>query len=62
MNYLATEDLKKCLKLSLKQAKALMRTEGFPSVKVGRKYLVEEKDMHQWLSEMKEIKLDYTRC
>lgn len=62
MNYLATEDLQKCLKLNLKQAKALMRTEGFPSVKVGRKYIVEENDVHQWLSERKEVKLDYTRC
>lgn len=35
MNILTAEDLQNILKLSDKQAKALMRTKGFPSCKNG---------------------------
>ena len=57
--YTITE-LQELLKLNPKQAKALMRTDGFPSIKIGREYRVEE-DM-QWLNDTKEFPLDYTKC
>ena len=34
MNILTTDDVKTLLKISDKKAKALMRTEGFPSIKM----------------------------
>lgn len=57
--YTITE-LQELLKLNPKQAKALMRTDGFPSIKIGREYRVEE-DM-QWLNDTKEFPLDYSKC
>jgi len=56
MNVLTTEDLQNILKLNPKQAKALMRTEGFPSVKIGREYRVEEEALIEW---MKSTKADW---
>ena len=34
MNILTTDDVKTLLKISDKQAKALMRADGFPSIKL----------------------------
>ena len=62
MNILTTNDVKIILKLSDKQAKALMRTEGFPSIKIGREYRVEEQALLDWMKETKSIKLDYNKC
>ncbi len=60
MKFYTTEELKELLKLSEKQAKALMRTEDFPSIKIGRAYRVEEDMLRQWMLETKEFPLDYT--
>ena len=57
--YTITE-LQELLKLNPKQAKALMHTDGFPSIKIGREYRVEE-DM-QWLNDTKEFPIDYSKC
>lgn len=62
MNILTTNDVKSILKLSDKQAKALMRTEGFPSIKIGREYRVEEQALLDWMKETKIVKLDYSKC
>lgn len=62
MNYLTTDDLQDVLKIGPKQARALMLTEGFPTIKIGRQYRVEEEAMRKWLSEKKEIRLDYSKC
>ena len=62
MNILTTNDVKSILKLSDKQAKALMRTEGFPSIKIGREYRVEEQALLDRMKETKSIKLDYNKC
>lgn len=45
MNVLTTEEVRELLKLNDRQAKALMRTEGFPSIKIGREYRVTEDDL-----------------
>lgn len=62
MNILTLEDLKNTLKLSDKQARALMRTKGFPSIKIGREYRVEEQALIEWMKTTKSIKLDYSKC
>lgn len=62
MNILTSEDLQNILKIGERQAKALMRTKGFPSCKIGREYRVTESALQQWLDNTKSIKLDYTKC
>lgn len=62
MNILTEKDIKDALKLGTKQAKALMRTEGFPAIKIGREYRVEEEAFLNWIRTTKTIKLDYSKC
>ncbi len=62
MKFYTADELQEMLKLTPKQAKALIRTDGFPSVKIGREYRVEEESLRQWLTDTKEIKLDYSKC
>ena len=62
MNILTTDDVKTLLKISDKKAKALMRTEGFPSIKIGREYRVEEQALLDWMKETKIVKLDESKC
>lgn len=50
------------LKLNDRQARALMRTEGFPSIKIGREYRVAENSFIEWVQNTKEVKLDYSKC
>lgn len=61
MNILTTEELQEVLKISERHAKALMRTEGFPSIRIGRDYRVEEVALMEWLKSTKSIKLDYSK-
>lgn len=61
MNILTVEELKDVLKISEKRAKALMRTNGFPSIKIGREYRVEEQALIEWMKTTKSIKLDYSK-
>ena len=62
LNIFTTEDLQNVLKISPKQAKALMRTDGFTSIKIGREYRVEEQALLDWIGTTKAVKLDYTSC
>lgn len=62
MRFFTDEELKDILQISLKQAKALMRTDGFPSIRIGRSYRVKEEDFLTWLSQTKSVKLDYSKC
>lgn len=39
-----------------------MRTDGFPSIKIGREYRVEESALLDWIGTTKAVKLDYTSC
>lgn len=61
MNILTTEDLKEVLKITERRAKALMRSEGFPSIRIGRDYRVEEDALMEWLKTTKSVKLDYSK-
>lgn len=62
LNIFTTEDLQNVLKISQKQAKALMRTDGFPSIKIGREYRVTEQALTDWIETTKAVKLDYSKC
>ena len=62
MKFLTTEDIQEILQLNSRQARALMRTEGFPSIKIGREYRVEEDSFTNWIENTKEVKLDYSKC
>ena len=61
MNILTTEDLQEILKITERRAKALMRSEGFPSIRIGRDYRVEEEALKEWLKTTKSITLDYSK-
>jgi excisionase family DNA binding protein len=56
-----TEDLQNILEISDRQARALMRTEGFPSIKIGNQYRISEDNLMKWLENTREIKLDYSK-
>ena len=61
MNILTVEELKDVLKITEKKAKALMRTEGFPSIRIGREYRVEEEALMEWVRSTKTINLNYSK-
>lgn len=62
MTFYTITELQELLKLNPKQAKALMHTDGFPSIKIGREYRVEEDMLRQWLNVPNEFPLDYSKC
>ena len=62
MNIFTTEDLQNVLKVSPKREKAHRRTDGFPNIKIGREYRVEEQALLDWIGTTKAVKLDYTSC
>lgn len=59
MKFYTAEDLQQIMQIGHKQAEALMRAEGFPSIRIGRSYRVEEDALSEWLSQTKSVKLDY---
>ena len=61
MYFYTTEELEELLKISPKQAKALVRMEGFPGIRIGQGYRVEQSALSEWLKDNKTIKLDYSR-
>lgn len=61
MRTYTSKELETILHLTEKQAAALLRTEGFPSTKIGRTWLVTESALERWLEETDEITLDYKK-
>lgn len=59
MEFYTEEQIKDMLQLGTKQCHALMQTDGFPSIKIGRQYRVLVSDFTDWLNNTKEIKLNY---
>ncbi len=51
MKYLSIKDLQDVLGLSHNTVYKLVKTEGFPSVKIGGKYLVEESDLKKYIDQ-----------
>lgn len=62
MKIYTESELQELLQISEKQAKALMRTAGFPSFKIGSQRRVEESQLLEWISGNPELKLDYSKC
>lgn len=59
MEFFTEEEVKDILHLGDKQCKALMRTDGFPSIQIGREWRVSVDAFKEWLKNTKTIKLDY---
>lgn len=59
MNIYTEDELAEVLKIGSKKAKALMRVEGFPSIKIGREYRVSDTALIEWMSSKKAVKLNY---
>ncbi len=62
MTFYTAEDLEELLKIGKRQARALIRTDGFPSIRIGREYRVEEDAFLDWIHQTKVVRLDYTKC
>lgn len=62
MNILTIEDLRDTLKISDKQARALMAHEDFPGFKIGSQYRVLEDDLKEWIQSKPCVKLDYSKA
>lgn len=63
MRFLTINDLKDILQVSEKKAKAIVRIEDFPSIRLGAEYRVEEGAFLQWVQSHynKPVKLDYSK-
>ncbi len=48
---LDTKDLQTILKIGKNSAYSLMRSNCFPSVQIGRKWLVSEESLKEWLKD-----------
>ena len=59
MVFYTEQEVAEMLSLGPKQVRALMRTEGFPSIRIGKAYRVEKAAFATWLAETKEIDPDY---
>ncbi len=62
MKIITTRELQDILKLNNRQTKALVRTQGFPSFKIGREYRIDEDALAEWIKSKPYIKLDYSKC
>ncbi len=46
---LTVEDLRRILSLGRDRCYALMHNSAFPSMRIGKRYLVHSKALHEWL-------------
>jgi methanogenic corrinoid protein MtbC1 len=61
INILTETEVQEILKLGNRQTKALFRTNGFPSMKIGREYRVLEDKFVEWINQNPSVKLDYSK-
>lgn len=59
MEFYTKKDIQEMLQLGSKQVDALMQTDGFPSIRIGRDYRVEKSAFTEWVQSTKNIVLDY---
>ena len=59
MNFLTEQEVQELLKISERQTKSLFQAEGFPGVRIGKSYRVEESRLLSYLDTAGEIKLEY---
>ena len=50
-NMLRVDDLRIRLGIGRNRAYQLLRSEGFPSIQIGRSYMVSEKNLQSWLDQ-----------
>ena len=50
MNLLTVQETQSLLRIGRDKAYALMHSKGFPSVKIGGRYFVEEEALREWLN------------
>lgn len=60
MEFYTEDQIKDMLQLGTKQCHALMKTEGFPSIQIGRLYRVPVEAFKKWVGQTKSISLDYS--
>lgn len=48
---LKVKDIQKNLGVSKDKAYTIIRTKGFPKIKIGRRYYIPEKEYEKWLKE-----------
>lgn len=48
---MTVDELKDYLRIGKGKAYALMRHAAFPSIKIGRNYMVSEKEVEKWLAQ-----------
>lgn len=51
INMLDTKDLQEVLKMGRNNAYSLMKSECFPSIKIGKKYYVSEESLKAWIKD-----------
>lgn len=56
---LTTEDVQEILKLSRRQVIALMKSESFPSCRIGSEYRVTKEALQKWFDNTKSVQLKY---
>lgn len=62
MNVITVDELQEILKISDKQARALMIHPEFPGFKIGSQYRVLESDLIDWIKTKPNVKLDYSKA
>lgn len=51
--FYTVQDIQKILCIGRNKAITLLKTEGFPAIKIGRTYRVDSDDFNKWLEEQK---------
>lgn len=59
--YLTEKDISEMLQINERKAKALLRTQGCPSIHLGTDYRVDPDKFVSWLESSGHIKYDYRR-
>ena len=61
MNLLTNTNLAKLFKCSMRKTKSILRTKGFPAIKVSSQYYAEEDTLKHWLNtDLNNFKVDYS--
>jgi excisionase family DNA binding protein len=62
MEVMDYQALMEYLKINKRKARALLRTEGFPSFKLGQEYRTTREAVDEWIRTNPIIRLDYSKC
>lgn len=59
MAYLDYSDIQQMFKMNARQAKAFLRSDGVPSIKIGNRYYIEPDKLNEYLKTTKTTILNY---